>query len=105
MLLECEEDDGVTYRVFEAGVEPEDEEDVDRSQPGPESGLVPLASRISLDIDPIKEWEALLCEAWSALHRLFWDANLNGVDWHAKLKVGKVGVGVKDAEEEEKERI
>lgn len=35
----------------------------------------------------------LLQEAWAALKRLFWDANLNGVDWTAKLEVnGRHGV-------------
>lgn len=29
----------------------------------------------------------LLQEAWAALKRLFWDENLNGVDWAAKLDV------------------
>jgi hypothetical protein len=38
-------------------------------------------------VDPVQEWAMLLQEAWAALKRLFWDANLNGVDWTAKLEV------------------
>lgn len=54
MLLMCSEDDGMCLRVFEAGVTPpetnDDEEEVDFEQPGPESGLVPLASRLVLNV-------------------------------------------------------
>lgn len=54
MMLLCETDDGDCLRVTEAGQAPpeqnDDDEDVDAMEPGPESGLVPLSSRLGIHV-------------------------------------------------------
>ena len=45
-------------------------------------------NRISVPIEPIKEWQQMYAEAWRLQRDHFWVENMSGVDWEK----GKLGI-------------
>ncbi|MEO1272432.1 MAG: PDZ domain-containing protein, partial [Myxococcota bacterium] len=50
--------------------------------PGRKSGWVDL-ERISVRVDPVREWEQMLREAWRLMRDHFWTEDMSGIDWDA----------------------
>lgn len=67
---------GNKLRVVKAGAKVEDKVPDDSSQ----TGFISLA-RISLAIEPQKEWQQMLKEAWRLVRDYFWTADISGIDW------------------------
>jgi len=71
-------------RVIDAGGElPEEEEEP--KAPGEfnrRSGFLDLG-RISVQVEPRREWRQMYAEAWRLQREQFWDEGMSGVDWDA----------------------
>lgn len=69
-------------RVIDAGGElPEDEQpEPDDAHPARKNGWIDL-SRLSLEIDPAREWEQIYHEAWRLQREHFWDEAMSQIDW------------------------
>lgn len=64
-------------RVLSASASGPDE---DATGPGRESGIVDL-ERLSVEVDPAREWAQMLREIWRLMRDNFWRAEMSGVDW------------------------
>ena len=71
-------------RVIDIGADlPEDEEEPKSpSEFNRRSGFIDL-SRISVLVEPAREWPQMYAEAWRLQREQFWDEGMSGVDWGA----------------------
>jgi len=77
---------GSRFRVISTERKP----DQSVQEPGKKSGIVDL-SRVKVSIDPAKEWEQMLKEAWRLMRENFWREDMGGIDWNAiRLKYEKL---------------
>ena len=81
----CDEDGELSVRVYEAGEKPPDDDDdddaqVDPDKPGEASGLVDVASRVTLVVDRPKELRQMFYEGWAAALRYTHPSILEEVD-------------------------
>jgi tricorn protease len=60
------------------GSSPDDSDDDGR--PSRKSGFIDLG-RISVAVEPRKEWEQMLREAWRLMRDHFWRQDMSGIDW------------------------
>jgi tricorn protease len=51
-------------------------------EPGPDTGYIDLG-RITVRVDPEREWAQMLREAWRLMRDHYWDPAMAGVDWAA----------------------
>ncbi|MBB0245836.1 peptidase, partial [Streptomyces alkaliphilus] len=71
-------------RVVPAGAPRADLEDFDNhlAPPGRETGWVDL-DRVIVPFRPAAEWRQMFREAWRLQRESFWNADMDGMDWHA----------------------
>jgi tricorn protease len=71
---------GLTLRAVRAG-----EKVDDKPGDGPPPGTLDW-HRVSLAVDPPREWAQMLREAWRLMREHFWTADMSGVDWEAVFR-------------------
>ncbi len=74
-------------RAIDAAAELQDNGDDDKPapEPGRRSGWLDLG-RISVMVEPRREWRQMLREAWRLQREKFWDPEMSGIDWDAVLR-------------------
>ncbi|MFZ8808005.1 MAG: S41 family peptidase, partial [Pyrobaculum sp.] len=81
--------DGRYLLVKEEGrlrlIDVEKRPDLQSKEPGRKSGVLNM-SRVKVYVEPEKEWQQMLREAWLLMREHFWRGDLNGVDWDAVYK-------------------
>jgi tricorn protease len=55
--------------------------DEDDDKPSRKSGWIDL-ERLSVEVDPVREWPQMLREAWRLMRDHFWNPDMAGVDWN-----------------------
>merc|ERR1712150_113885 len=66
------------YRVHIAGEKPGDD---DEDSPGPETGIISIDDRVSLEIVPAEEWAQMLEELREFVAENYFDKDYGGIDW------------------------
>ncbi|MFW5966644.1 MAG: S41 family peptidase [Persicimonas sp.] len=69
-------------RVTSASGDGPAQSDSSDERPSRKSGLIDL-DRLSIAVEPHREWEQMLREAWRLMRDHYWNDEMSGVDWEA----------------------